>query len=78
MRLLVVEDSDDAFMLVRRALEPKFELLRARNLFEAEGVLDRFPFDLILLDLTLPDGDGLNLLAALQSQAVHQGFQSSS
>lgn len=68
-RLLIVEDSE----LTAGALRLLFEQLGhevnvARDVRTAIlSVLDVKP-DLMLLDLTLPDGDGLDVLSMLQDQ----------
>ena len=65
--ILVVEDCEDFVELIERALQAH-DLTFARSLEEARRQLDdEALFDLILLDLTLPDGDGLSLGSELSS-----------
>ena len=66
--ILVVEDSPDSAELIVQALEGNRTQIAA-TLFEAREQLDSRPdyFDLILLDLDLPDGDGLSLATELSS-----------
>jgi signal transduction histidine kinase len=70
MRILLVEDNALDADLMRRALrrdEPRAVLTVATTLAEARGALDAGPaFDLVLLDLNLPDGRGLDLLAEIR------------
>ncbi|HYH09868.1 MAG TPA: response regulator transcription factor [Thermoanaerobaculia bacterium] len=59
--ILVVEDE----LLMRRTLQELlqregFAVTTAGTIAEAMGEVNRRPFDLILLDLVLPDGDGLH------------------
>lgn len=65
-RVLLVEDSVECQMVVERALsECGVELTKAGSVGEARRILEQSHgsgFDLVLLDLTLPDGDGLSLL----------------
>jgi DNA-binding NtrC family response regulator len=70
-KILVVDDE----LIIRKSIE---EVLRANRistssagtLAEAEKHLSRNTFDLILLDVKLPDGDGNDLLERLISQPV--------
>ena len=66
MNILLVEDDLELGNGVRIALEDQgLTLLWVRRLGDALQALDTKPFDLVLLDLGLPDGDGLTLLARL-------------
>jgi CheY-like chemotaxis protein len=65
--VLVVEDND----LAAGALEALFEsfgyVVRTANTVQAAiAACTGEPTDLMLLDLTLPDGDGLSVLAAVK------------
>jgi len=76
LRLLLVEDDRELRNTLRAALVTEgYELLTAVTLSEAlaiylqtqvEGESRRAAFDLILLDLGLPDGDGSELLVQLR------------
>lgn len=65
--VLLVEDSSDAFHLVKRALGSSIQLEWAKSLSEASRNLQKKVFDLILLDVMLPDGDGYRLCSILQT-----------
>jgi two-component system phosphate regulon response regulator PhoB len=65
--ILLVEDSLDAFNLVKRALGSSAQLEWAKSLGEASRILQKKIFDLILLDVMLPDGDGYRLCSILQT-----------
>ncbi|WP_055543997.1 response regulator, partial [Streptomyces kanamyceticus] len=71
IRVLVVEDdpvaADAHVLYVNRV--PGFESTEkpAHSAAEARRVLDRAPIDLILLDLHLPDGHGLQLARSLRA-----------
>lgn len=65
-RILVVEDSSDAFQLVKRALTGS-SLDWAKSLAEAIRLIETKHYDLILLDVMLPDGDGFRLCSILQT-----------
>jgi len=65
--VLVVEDEAPMRRFVRSALTTHgFKVVEAGTLRDAEGLATESPPDLILLDLGLPDGDGLELLARLR------------
>jgi len=67
MRLLLIEDHDRLAALTVQALEPAgFTTDRVRNIEEAEAALAVARFDAVVLDLGLPDGDGLDLLRRLR------------
>ncbi len=70
MRLLLVEDNARLCELVRQALAADgFAVDVAQTLRAAEEFLERTAYDLIVLDLGLPDGDGLTLIKALRARA---------
>lgn len=74
MRILYVEDSAADADLARRALRrsaPDIELQVATSLAKARGLLaSQGPFDGLLLDLDLPDGSGLELLAEVRQKGL--------
>jgi DNA-binding response OmpR family regulator len=66
-KILVVEDSSESFQLIRRALGTAYNLDCARTLNEASQYLNKQMYDLILLDVILPDGEGYRLCSLLQT-----------
>lgn len=70
MRFLVIDDHPmvrDALGAVVRGLRGDAEVIEAADAAQALAVLSAGPdVDLVLLDLHLPDGDGLDLLALLR------------
>ena len=66
--VLVVEDSDIVTSAMRVLLESAgHRVTTAASIAEALGGARREPADLVLLDLTLPDGDGLALIEPLRA-----------
>jgi len=66
-QILVVEDEAPMRKFLRTALETRgFRVREAASLREAAAAATEAPPAAILLDLGLPDGDGLSLLASLR------------
>ena len=67
MRLLVVEDNPKlAELLVRRLTEGGYAVDAVADAADAISVMAMNAYDLIVLDLTLPDGDGRAILKDLR------------
>jgi len=72
MRILLVEDNLRLSPYVRRGLEKEdFAVDGVGTIADAEAALDTAPYDLMILDLGLPDGDGLDLLKQLRAADRH-------
>ncbi len=68
-RVLVVEDDAVSRQLLKRIVEIEGHVAEtASGYHQAVALIDREPYDLILLDLTLGDGDGLNLCRGVRAQ----------
>lgn len=68
MRVLIVEDEADLAALIRRSLSRHgFAADVAHSITEFEDLYPAAPYDLILLDLMLPDGDGLDIVRRLRA-----------
>ena len=70
-RILHVENDEDLHYVVMTLLYDIADLTLARTLTDAREKLEHETFDLILLDLGLPDGSGLELLSNLRQNAAH-------
>jgi DNA-binding response OmpR family regulator len=68
LRILHIEDDPDVVQFVAMVLQPIADVQAAMTLQAARQWLTRGPFDLILLDIGLPDGSGLELLTCLNQQ----------
>jgi two-component system repressor protein LuxO len=67
--LLLVEDTRSLAALYREYLRDEgFAIRHAPTLAEARAILADGPPDAVLLDLRLPDGDGLSLLAEIRAR----------
>lgn len=65
LRILIIEDNPGDIILIRellRSSDRKFELTNATSLKEAVDLLNSNAYDVILLDLGLPDSSGLKTL----------------
>lgn len=60
-RVLHVEDDPDLRQIVKRLLPEDWEIVEAATVADAKALLCAGAFDLVLLDLALPDGDGETL-----------------
>lgn len=65
--ILLVDDSKEIFTMVSRAVESISELKWVECLEEARKILKQDSFDLILLDIELPDGNGVDLCSEINS-----------
>ncbi|PSK97600.1 response regulator transcription factor [Cecembia rubra] len=67
MRILLVEDEKNLAMEIKAFMETEGDICDiAGNLRDASENLAVNPYDFVLLDLGLPDGDGLDLLEEIQ------------
>lgn len=62
--ILCVEDNPEIQILVEAALD-HLQVVPAITLAQAKAILQIQNFDLVILDLELPDGDGMKFLASL-------------
>jgi DNA-binding response OmpR family regulator len=70
-RIVIVEDQPALQASLQRGLtEEGFEVMAVGTGQAAYQLLTREPADAVLLDLMLPDGDGLSVLRELRSEAI--------
>jgi DNA-binding NtrC family response regulator len=66
-KIIIVDDEEALRMLVRSVLEAQgYEVLEAANLQSVRQFFPDAPPALVILDLNLPDGNGLKLLPEIQ------------
>ena len=67
--ILVIDDDTDILKVLKANLEiHKFSVLTASSWTEGQKVLSGRTPDLVLLDITLPDGDGITICNTLRKQ----------
>jgi len=72
VKVLVVEDTPKLGAAIREAMtRAQFVCDLAPTIEEAQSLVATSVFDLILLDLSLPDGDGLDFLRGLRAAKIH-------
>ncbi|TPN83145.1 response regulator [Mesorhizobium sp. CU2] len=64
-RILHVEDDEGVLAVMSEGLGSGVSITSAKTLKDAQETIARHRFDLVILDIALPDGSGLDLLAGL-------------
>ena len=73
MKILVIEDEPSLREVMRAFLEKeRYVVEEAATYREARDKVAGYDYDCILLDIMLPDGDGLSLLRELQCMHKHE------
>ena len=71
-RALIVEDHPQVTYTVKPILLAlEFEVDAVRTLFSASKKLSQHTYDLVILDRSLPDGDGLDLFTSVEDMCTH-------
>src|SRR6266852_866550 len=69
--ILIVDDESASRYGLRRALEHKYRIAEAENASSARETLSRERPDVLLLDVVMPDEDGLAFLSSMR-EAGHE------
>ncbi|MGD1950896.1 MAG: response regulator [Leptolyngbyaceae cyanobacterium] len=65
--VLSVDDSPVVQTMIKRAISDRYHLLLANNAMDALNLLNRESIELLLLDVTMPDIDGLELCRTIRN-----------
>jgi DNA-binding response OmpR family regulator len=75
MKILIIEDEKDLVDTLKNYLGSEgFLCESATTWFEAEDSLSVYNYDIIILDLTLPGGDGLDLIKLIKERNKDAGL----
>ena len=75
MKILIVEDEIELRVVISNYLSKEGYICEvAENFQKAEEKLAVYEYDIILLDITLPDGNGLELLKSIKARNVKSGI----
>lgn len=74
LRILIVDDSSAMRAYVRATLEDewKAEVLEATSGFEALRILPRQSFDVVVVDINMPNINGLELISFMRRSGTHK------
>lgn len=67
--ILMIEDNPDIMKINRTILEKQYNILEATTLMKGEALLKENNPDLILLDIMLPDGSGLDFCERIRNSS---------
>ncbi|WDZ79928.1 response regulator transcription factor (plasmid) [Ensifer adhaerens] len=71
MRILLLEDEPEMASALKAALERRQVIVdHVSTLADAEAVAELWPYDVVVLDRRVPDGEGLDLIPKLRSLGV--------
>ena len=75
MKILIIEDEKELVGVIKKFLEPEGSICEtAFSYFEAEDSLSSFNYDIIIPDLTLPGGNGLDLIKLIKERNKQAGL----
>lgn len=72
--ILAVDDSPIMLEMVKRVLEEEYTVLVANNAVDALALIYHEPISLLLLDVTMPDVDGLEMCRTVRSLPQFQNL----
>jgi DNA-binding response OmpR family regulator len=75
MKILIIEDENELVLSIKNYLETEgFLCETASSYHEAEDSISVYNYDIIILDLTLPGGDGLDLIKLIKDTNRQAGL----
>jgi DNA-binding response OmpR family regulator len=66
-KVLLVEDSDEIHSIVKSSLDERYTVVGVKTTAEAIQLIENSTFDLVILDVNLPDGDGFHLCTQIRN-----------
>lgn len=74
MKILIIEDNIELHQSIKKALtDEQYTCESAYSIQEATYLINMYTYDCVLLDLTLPDGSGLDLLPLIKQNGREEG-----
>ena len=70
MKILLVDDSIDTGIVIKQCLIP-LDVTQSLTLLDAKKLIETTSFDLVLIDVSLPDGSGFDFCSELSSHPNH-------
>jgi two-component system response regulator (stage 0 sporulation protein F) len=67
-KILVCDDEESIRLLLTEALKENYEVVEAADGREALSIIDREPFDLIIMDIKMPHTHGLEVIERIRSK----------
>jgi CheY-like chemotaxis protein len=74
MRALIVDDSKTIQRIIKEYLTPHLHVMQAFSAAEALMLVEMNSFNIIFLDISMPDKDGLDLLGELRDRGVESAI----
>jgi DNA-binding response OmpR family regulator len=75
MKVLVIEDNVELLQDIKRFLEEEGNICEiAPNYKSANDKIGFFPYDILIVDITLPDGNGLDIIRAVKRESIDLGI----
>ena len=75
MKILVIEDNAELLQDIKNFLEEEGNICEiAPNYKLAYDKIGIFPYDILIVDITLPDGNGLDIIKAVKKENIDAGI----
>jgi DNA-binding response OmpR family regulator len=75
MKVLVIEDNVELLQDIKRFLEEEGNICEiAPNYKSANEKIGFFPYDILIVDITLPDGNGLDIIREVKRENIDLGI----